>query len=82
MVNLKIYYTYLKIYLIDGPKTQKWVRYQCILRVENRAQYRNHQMKNAVKNEIYPKTLEYMSLDLLFHMIVRNNSLTIVKRLV
>ena len=36
------------------------------LKVGNRTQYTNHQMNNAVKNQIYPKRSQYISLDWLF----------------
>ena len=63
------------IYLIE-PKRQKWLsnlevsknlmKYCIIkasLRVENRTQYTNRQMNNAVKNKIYLKEPQYMKLD-------------------
>ena len=36
------------------------------LKVCNRTQYTNHQMNNAVTNQIYPKKSQYISLDRIF----------------
>ena len=49
------------------------------LRVEDTTQYTNHQMNNAVKTQIYLKNSQYISLDWLFHMTVRNDFLTVTK---
>ena len=38
--------------------------------IENRAQYTKDKMNNAVKNQNYPKKLQYISLYQLFEMIV------------
>ena len=38
------------------------------LNVQNRTQYTNHQMNNAVTNQIYPKKSQYISLDRIFDM--------------
>ena len=38
------------------------------LKVQNQTQYTNHQMNKAIKNQIYPKKSQYISLDWLFDM--------------
>ena len=40
------------------------------VRVNNRAQYANHQMNNTVKNQTYPKKFECIFLDRLFDTIL------------
>ena len=44
--------------------------------VDNRTQYTKLQVDNTVKNQIYPKKSEYISLNSLFDMIVQSNSPT------
>ena len=44
--------------------------------VDNRTQYTKLQVDNTVKNQIYPKKSEYISLNSLFDMMVQSNSPT------
>ena len=77
---------------LTQKKRNGWVNFKCqkalwnialaikaSLRVVNRTQYTNRQMNNAVKNQIYPKKSQYISLDWLFQIIVWNDSLTATK---
>ena len=59
------------------------ISYQSILKGwENKTQYTNHQMNNAAKKQIYPKKSQYISLEWMFDMIVRNDSLTFTKTVI
>ena len=49
------------------------------LKVKNRIQYTNHQMNNVATNQTYAKASQYIFLDWLFDMIVRNDSLAVTK---
>ena len=66
----------LKHLHLNDPKTQKWLNniylsnialaIKASLRVENRTQYMNHQMNSTVKNQIYSKKSQCISLYWLF----------------
>ena len=76
-MNWQIYCADLKIYLPDWPKNTTMVVNLQASRKAYEILHTNHQMNNVFKNQIYLTESQHISLGWLFHMIARNDSLTV-----